>query len=40
MGSGTTALAAQEHGRKWVGVELNPEYAEIIKKRTSQTVLF
>jgi DNA modification methylase len=40
MGSGTTALAAQEHGRKWVGVELNPEYAKIIKKRTQQTVLF
>ena len=40
MGSGTTALAAQEHGRKWVGVELNSEYVEIIKKRTQQTVLF
>ena len=40
MGSGTTALAAQEHGRRWVGVELNPEYVKIIKKRTQQQVLF
>ena len=40
MGSGTTAFAAQEHGRKWVGVELNPEYVKIIKQRTQQTTLF
>ena len=40
MGSGTTAFAAQEHGRKWVGVELNPEYVKIIKRRTQQGVLF
>ena len=40
MGSGTTALVSQEHGRKWVGVELNPEYIKIIKKRTQQQVLF
>ena len=40
MGSGTTALASQEHGRKWVGVELNPEYVKIIKRRTQQGVLF
>tara|TARA_R100000808_G_scaffold6400_1_gene19027 strand:+ start:3131 stop:3958 length:828 start_codon:yes stop_codon:yes gene_type:complete len=39
MGSGTTALAAQEHGRRWVGVELNPEYVKIIKKRTQQQVI-
>ena len=40
MGSGTTALVAQEFGRKWVGVELNPEYAEIIKTRTAQTTIW
>ena len=40
MGSGTTALASQENGRKWIGVELNPEYVKIIKKRTQQQVLF
>ena len=33
MGSGTTALVAQEFGRKWVGVELNPEYAEMARTR-------
>jgi DNA modification methylase len=24
MGSGTTAEAAQKHGRRWIGCELNP----------------
>jgi DNA modification methylase len=33
MGSGTVALAAINLARKWVGIELNPEYAEIIDKR-------
>ena len=40
MGSGTTALVAQKLGRKWIGIELNPEYIEIIKRRTAQTELF
>jgi len=29
MGSGTVALVAQSLGRKWVGIELNPEYIDI-----------
>ena len=33
MGSGTTALVALRANRKFVGVELNPEYAEIAKNR-------
>jgi excisionase family DNA binding protein len=33
LGSGTTAAAAEELGRKWVGIELNPEYLEISRKR-------
>lgn len=33
MGSGTTAVAAQAHGRDWLGIELNPEYAELAKER-------
>jgi len=33
MGSGTTAIVAERLGRKWVGVELNPEYCEIAKRR-------
>ena len=40
LGSGTTALVAQELGRKWIGIELNPDYIEIIKRRTAQTQLF
>ena len=37
MGAGTTALTSQRLGRKWVGIELNPEYAELIKKRFGDT---
>jgi len=40
MGSGTTAYVAQRLSRKWIGVELNPEYANIIEQKTSQTELF
>ena len=40
MGSGTTAYVAQRLGRKWIGIELNPEYAEIIKNKIAQRELF
>ena len=40
LGSGTTAYVAQRLGRKWVGIELNQEYIEIIKRRTAQEELF
>ena len=40
MGSGTTALMAQKLGRKWIGIELNEEYATIINKKTAQGELF
>jgi len=40
MGSGTTAMVAQQHSRKWIGVELNPEYEKLINKRTAQRELF
>jgi len=40
MGSGTTAFVAQELGREWIGIELNPKYVEIIKRRTAQNTLF
>jgi len=33
MGSGTTALVASRLGRKYVGIELNPDYIEIAEKR-------
>lgn len=33
LGSGTTAAVAIELGRKWIGIELNPQYAELARKR-------
>lgn len=32
-GSGTTLLAAKELGRRYVGIEINPEYVQIINRR-------
>ena len=40
MGSGTTAYVSQRLNRKWIGIELNPEYVKIIKERTAQQSLF
>ena len=39
-GSGTTAKMARELGRRYIGIEINPEYCEIAKKRLSQQLLF
>jgi len=36
MGSGTTAQVAQHLGRKYLGCELNPAYAELQSKRLQQ----
>lgn len=33
MGSGTTAIAAEKFNRNWLGIELNPEYAQMAKER-------
>ena len=33
MGSGSTAIAAVDTGRHYLGIELHPEYVEIAKKR-------
>jgi site-specific DNA-methyltransferase (adenine-specific) len=33
MGTGTTALVAEEHGRDWVGIELNPGYVGLAEER-------
>ena len=33
FGAGTTGLVAQRNNRRWIGCELNPEYAEIARKR-------
>jgi DNA modification methylase len=33
LGSGTTALAAEQYGRDWLGIELNSEYAQLAEQR-------
>ena len=39
IGSGTTALVAKNLGRKYIGIELNPEYIKIAENRLRQEVL-
>lgn len=38
MGSGTTAVACIELGRKYIGHEINQEYFEVARKRIQDTV--
>jgi site-specific DNA-methyltransferase (adenine-specific) len=38
-GSGTTAVVAQRLGRKYVGIEINPEYCKMAKGRLYQPTL-
>ena len=33
MGSGTTAISALRHNRKYIGIDLSPEYCDMAKKR-------
>ena len=35
-GSGTTGIVALNNGRKYTGIELNPEYAELSEKRIAE----
>lgn len=39
MGSGTTAIASKEEGRRFIGFELSEEYIAIANKRISQETL-
>jgi DNA modification methylase len=39
MGSGTTAAVALQHGRQFVGVELNPDYFAMAQQRLNETQL-
>ncbi len=36
IGSGTVAIAAETYGRDWVGIELNPAYAELARQRIAE----
>jgi len=44
LGSGTSAIVAHKHNRKFIGIELNQEYCNMAKKRieneTKQLKLF
>jgi len=33
IGSGTTAIAAERHGRSWLGIEINPTFARLAEQR-------
>ncbi|MDJ0769420.1 MAG: site-specific DNA-methyltransferase [Ilumatobacter sp.] len=33
MGSGTVGVAAEQHGRDWIGIELNPQLARLANER-------
>ena len=39
LGSGTTAYVARKHGRRSIGIELNPEYADLAARRMQQQSL-
>lgn len=39
LGSGTTAVAAKQLGRKFIGIEINPEYCKIAEQRLQQEIL-
>ena len=36
FGSGTTGEVAEKLGRKWIGIDLNPKYESLQRKRTAQ----
>jgi DNA modification methylase len=36
MGSGTVAATARRLGRDWLGIELNPEFAQLANDRLAQ----
>ncbi len=35
-GSGTTLIAARDRGRRWIGVELKPEFVDLIERRLAE----
>lgn len=37
IGAGTTAIAAEAHGRDWLGIELNPQFAAQARQRIASS---
>ena len=37
LGSGTTAVAAQACGRKWIGIDASPNYCEMARRRIAKS---
>ena len=37
MGSGTTAVAAIQLARNYIGIDLNPEYVDVSRSRIAET---
>lgn len=38
LGTGTTAVAAKQLGRRFIGLELDENYARIARRRVAQTI--
>ena len=36
MGTGTAAVAALKHGRRFIGFEINPDYCALAKRRVAR----
>lgn len=39
LGSGTTAVACKQLGRRYIGIEINPDYCKIAEQRLAQEIL-
>jgi DNA modification methylase len=37
-GAATTGLVAIQHGRQYIGIELNPQYVELASRRFEETI--
>lgn len=40
LGSGTTAVSCKNLGRKFIGIDISPEYVKVAEDRLRQDVLF
>lgn len=38
IGSGTTGMVAKSLSRNYIGIELNPDYLDLIKNRVNETI--